>query len=98
MMHRNADRTNRRRRQQLRCLSNILERARGAARLGSPIRLQGRQMRSASLTERQLADAFRDTLEGPVKDANSVEGQVASIPLSASLYGDYSFIYDLYLE
>ena len=57
---------------------------------------QGRKTRSASVKDWRLTDASRDTLEGPVKNADPLEEQAASVPLSASLYGDYSFIYDLY--
>ena len=110
----NATRTNRRRQLELNCISNIMQTVRNEAQLQShdkQIYLQQRltyevdlqpsetdpkpQEDTSSSVDVQLAD--EDVVEKLI-DLYLAEQIVETIPPSAKLFADYSFIYDEYLN
>lgn len=99
----NAARTSRRRQFEMNCISNIMQHVRDEARQQSQdmqIYLQQRlayevDLEPSSEVEVQLVE--KDAVEGLI-DLYLAEQLVETIPPSASLFDDYSFIYDEYVD
>ena len=97
MVRDKRDRRSRRRQFELQCLDNIIRSIREQTAHGLNMQAYTQERLEYGIDPKTAAAEGCEPLETDKRSGLS-DADVLSVPLSASLYGDYSYIYDEYLD